>query len=186
MSDTKQVTQMMEDVTKIIKKEKNKFESEIKTILHKATQNLLSIINENLDEKLPGFLIIGETPEFNDGEDCLHSVDYAISHIEFDPNKSVYSHRLANLLERQTSWRLLFPELSEYEDGYEYLSAIKDGKANSIIAYKTEKQKDLIDTCLIRLNEAIEMCFKTNYKIHAVLKSDGTYSIEIGEHVPEY
>lgn len=148
----------------------------------------LERINRNLDQPLQSFLILGETPYFNDGEECEHNFEIGYPHLVLEPGKKPYSHSIGHLLEREEYYSIImrnFPQAVLFNDGYDYLESIEDGVAPNIQAWTTNEQRIIIRDVLESVNTYLESWRGTNYKVYGYYVN-GEYDIHIEEHEPDY
>lgn len=145
-------------------------------------------INRFLSQPLQSFMILGETPYFNDGEKCEHDFEIGYPHLVLEPDKKPYSHSIGHLLEREEYYSIImrnFPQAVLFNDGYDYIESIEDGVAPNIETWKTNEERILIRDVLESVNSYLEAWFGTNYKVYGYY-NNGEYDIHIEEHEPDY
>lgn len=182
---------MTNEVFKKLDSIRNENESNItefnKTIIENTFNDVISIINKNLAVPLEGFLIRGMTPYFNDGEECVHSSDFALHSISLDNNFDY------ELLERCDMFEIIFKDYDFYKDkdndisdSWDYKQEIKSGKMQPILPCSSLEELEIINHGVYIIGELIEKLMITNYIAVAKLQDDGNYTFTYEHFEPDY
>lgn len=158
-------------------------------IIQNTFDRVVSLLNSNLSKKLPGFVIQGETPYFNDGEDCVHSVKIALPAINASdkgsPRDSYESLEYSDIFEKMFS-EYDFYKNTKIRDSWDYANAIDDGLVEPLIAYETIEETEIAEHGIMVINSVLERLMKTNYIAAAKLQEDDTYSFTFEHYEPDY
>lgn len=160
-----------------------------KSIIEDTFKKVIELLNSTLSVKLPGFIIRGMTPYFNDGEECTHSSDFALPEINITERGIPVEGY--HLLERWDTFKMLFSDYEFYKSGnisdvYDYANEIKSGNLQPINIYPTIEEIEIAEHAVSVIEKIIEKLMITNYIAVAKLKSDGTYDFTYKHFEPDY
>lgn len=183
---------MLKDVNKfeqafvIVADAKRDVKSHAIQVAQSAISKLIDVINANLETPLPSFVIYGYTPEWNDGEECEHSSQVGVPHIDYQASTWGGGLVYDDVLENDERYAELFPEFDQYDDAYQHACAVRDGLTPKLLVYKTEEEKTALYDVLNLIDQIVQLIVSTNYQVVCKRQPDGSYPVKITDIEPPY